>query len=902
MLYGTANSGGNAGYGTVFSINDSSRVYTNLYSFQDGPDGENPLTALFLSGNTLYGTAQGDPYLAGYPNYGTIFSISTTGTNFTVLNTFSTTGFSVLHSFNHQDGANPSSQLVLSGSIYYGIPSTVYGTTSSGGSNYYGTVFKVNTDGTGFADLYDFTGENDGKYPQTGLLISGNTLYGTTTNSIFKINTDGSDFICLTNITNASQLILSLSGYTLYGVISNGGSGYGSVFSINTDGSGFTNFYTFRGGINGEYPNSGLELYGIGNSFGNQSWVYALYGTTIAGGTNGDGIVYSINTDGSGFNNIHDFNGINDGANPIGGVVVTNNNAGATYLFGTTSTGCTNGGGTVFGMNLDGTDFQTLYCFGGETAEGTEPEGKLVFVGTTLYGTTSGGGEGTNGEVFSINYDGTDFTELFDFTGGDDGGSPIAGLTLPVVDNGWSIWSLDTTVNVSAESASNAIYSVAIDNYYTLFVNGILVNAAPYHFGQARWSPYTSLSSYLHQGENDIKVIIGGNQDDGDYFDMAIKSAFTNAMYGTTYSGGRNNSGTVFAVNSEGETNLYSFKGIMYGDGEEPIGNLVLLGTNLYGVTEYGGINGSIPGDGTVFKICTNGSGYTSLYSFGATSVDGQNPAAGLTLCGGALYGTTVNGGNYGGGTIFSIYTDGSGYKSLYSFGTINDDGTNPEDPLVLGNNNTLYGTTCYGGVSNCGTIFSFSQVPSNYMVLYNFTGSPDGANSQAGLIFAGSTLYGTTCNGGTNNGNGGNGYGTIFSFTIGSSTDIVLHSFGNIPDGANPYAGLALSGDTLYGTTYYGGTKGDGIIFSIGVNGFGVGYTRLQSFGAADTDYGMNPQAGLIISSNLLYGTTVKGGFPYGLGMVFTINTNGIGLNDIYDFTNYPGDGANPKGGVCFP
>jgi uncharacterized repeat protein (TIGR03803 family) len=101
----------------------------------------------------------------------------------------------VLHTFAGSDGAYPCSQLALFGSAFWNIPTTVYGVTSNGGSSNYGVVFKVNTDGTGFADLYDFTGGSDGKYPSTGLLIYGNTLYGTTTNSLFKINTDGSDYL-----------------------------------------------------------------------------------------------------------------------------------------------------------------------------------------------------------------------------------------------------------------------------------------------------------------------------------------------------------------------------------------------------------------------------------------------------------------------------------------------------------------------------------------------------------------------------------------------------------------------------------------------------------------------------------------------------------------------------------
>ncbi|HTR43359.1 MAG TPA: choice-of-anchor tandem repeat GloVer-containing protein [Pseudomonadales bacterium] len=413
-----------------------------------------------------YGTTSS----GGTYGYGTVYKINLTNGTFTVL-----------HSFDNSDGANPCSQLAESGSAFYGIPVTVYGTTFSGGTYGYGMVFKVNADGTGFTNLYEFTGGADGGNPQTGLLISGNTLYGTTTNSIFKINTDGSDFTCLTNIDGASQLLLSPSGYQLYGTTSNGGSNNdGSVFSINTDGTDFTNIYNFDGGINGGYPSSGLELFGIGSEFTYGASTYTLYGTTAAGGTNGYGIVYSINTDGSNFNNLHDFDSTNDGATPLGGLLITNNapggqNVSGTWLFGTTSMGGPNGGGTVFGMNpVDGSAFQTINSFGGASSVGgSQPEGRLSGVGGVVYGTTSRGGVYTNGTIFCIS-NSTDFVQLYSFRGGTNGGLPLAGLMLAVVDTGASIWSLDATLNLSSQSASNAVYSTAVDNDCTLFVNGLL--------------------------------------------------------------------------------------------------------------------------------------------------------------------------------------------------------------------------------------------------------------------------------------------------------------------------------------------------------------------------------------------------------------------------------------------
>src|SRR5450759_1906199 len=149
----------------------TAQTFTNLHSFTAtfGPnstnsDGARPYAGLILSGNTLYGTA----YYGGSSGYGTVFAVNTNGTIFTNL-----------HSFNYSDGAYPQAGLILSGN-------TLYGTASGGGSSGNGTVFAVSTNGTGFTNLHSFTAtsgslytNSDGATPYAGLILSGNTLYGT---------------------------------------------------------------------------------------------------------------------------------------------------------------------------------------------------------------------------------------------------------------------------------------------------------------------------------------------------------------------------------------------------------------------------------------------------------------------------------------------------------------------------------------------------------------------------------------------------------------------------------------------------------------------------------------------------------------------------------------------------
>jgi uncharacterized repeat protein (TIGR03803 family) len=175
---------------------------------------------------------------------------------------------------------------------------TLYGTTYNGGSVGNGTVFKVNVDGSDFMILHSFPTalifnpycciwftNADGIHPFGGLTLAGNTLYGTTTGggisgngTLFSIKTDGSDFTTLhsftmpINFTNSDGTwqsagvpvagpVLALSGHTLYGTASGGGSsGNGTVFRINTDGSDFMNLYSFSAGKNSFIYNG---LYGL---------------------------------------------------------------------------------------------------------------------------------------------------------------------------------------------------------------------------------------------------------------------------------------------------------------------------------------------------------------------------------------------------------------------------------------------------------------------------------------------------------------------------------------------------------------------------------------------------------------------------------------------------------------
>lgn len=320
-------------------------------------------------------------------------------------------------------------------------------------------------------------------------------------------------------------------------------------------------------------------------------------------------------------------------------------------------------------------------------------------------------------------------------------------------------------------------------------------------------------------------------------------------LYGTANFGGDDYGGVVFSMNTDGSdyTVLHNFASTAT-DGAYPLGSLALSGSTLYGTT-YGGGTGGAYGDGTIFSVNTDGTSYQTLYSFDGTA--GYNPFGGVTVSGSTLYGMTwaSSGGD---GSIYSVNTDGTGYATLHNFTGSASDGSSPVGGTMTLIGTTLYGLTANGGPSNNGVTFAININGSGYMNLVNFAGGSDGANPYGSLTLVGTKLYGLTTYGGSA------GDGTVFSVNLDGSGYTSLYSFtGGAGGGANPNGSLTLVGSTLYGTTANGGCSNNGVVFGISLNG--GGYTNLYSFtGGAD---GANPDGDLTAVGNTLYGWTSAGG-----------------------------------------
>jgi len=346
--------------------------------------------------------------------------------------------------------------------------------------------------GVVFTTLYSFTGTNDGAFPYAGL-VQGNDgyFYGTTSaggtngaGTVFKISTKGvlASLYAFGSITNEAGvaldganpwgLVQSSDGY-LYGTTYSGGTngtvfgGYGTVFRINTNGA-LTILYSFTGTNEGAYPYAGL-VQGSDGSF---------YGTTSRGGTNEDGTVFKMSTNGA-LATLYDFGTVTDtygspldGASPYAGLVQGNDG----YFYGTTAGGGTNrGSGTVFKISTNGL-FSSLYSFTGGN-DGAYPEAGLVQGSDgNFYGTTSWDGTNSIGTVFRISTNGA-LTSLYSFINGT--GSQANGLVQGSDGNLYGTTCVDgyyfefeqvfsygagTVFKISTNGAYTSLYSFDTDN------------------------------------------------------------------------------------------------------------------------------------------------------------------------------------------------------------------------------------------------------------------------------------------------------------------------------------------------------------------------------------------------------------------------------------------------------
>ena len=752
----------------------------------------------------------------------------------------------ILKSFGHpaQSGSRPAGVLV-------GADGALYGTTASGGGDNGGTVFRVKADGSDYRVLHAFgTNSNDGTTPQAGLVQGRDgRLYGTTATGgpngagiVFKLATDGSAYtqLCLfksppDDAASPTVLIQGSDG-ALYGVSQLGGTNYhGALFRLGTDGSEYQILHHF-----GNYDGLGNNPDGTTPTALYQGGDGNLYGVTQEGGTNANGTVFRVASNGSSFAVLHSFG--DDGRTPVG-IAQANNGV----LFGVTQYGGINEGGIIFRLNPDGSGFRKVHEFTGTDGDGANPgTGMLRGGDDAWYGTTlNGGSDQSDGTVFRMNSDGSGYEVLRRFT--------VISSVL------YDLFSTDG--QHPGPLAQGA--------------NGVLYGATAYGgtTGQGAYQD-TGAGTLFALATNGVEYAVVYNFSstggDGETPVGGLTLGQDGSFYGMTQSGGPAGQGSVFKINANGKD--YQ---ILHGFGLSPIDGHDLEGGlrqgadgMLYGTTQRGGYVGG-SGNGIIFKVNPDGSRYTEVLSFGFWAAVGEEPTSPpIQGRDGNLYGTTSSGGYItaqgGLGMIYRVDTNGLGFTTLHQFNTNNLEGRVPYGGLIQGSDGVLYGTTV-GDFQSGGTVYRIRPSGSGFQVLHTFTNSAvDGKSPYAGLILGtDGFLYGTAQYGGTN------GAGTVFKLSTSGSDFQVVHYFGSVlNDGGYPTAPVTQGSDGyLYGTTPYGmaytgpglAIAANGVAFKCTTNG--ADYTVLHRFGNHAGD-GRNPKGGLTEGlDGAFYGATSAGG-----------------------------------------
>lgn len=753
----------------------------------------------------------------------------------------------VLHSFGtltNQLGIKPEGRLVASSNgVIYGVTSDGFG-----GGLLKGTIFSVKTNGSDFRILKQFTNILEGSRPRAGLLLAGNTLFGMTTEggvsgsgTIFKVSISGNAFEVLAALPPSAWDILPNSFQV--------GAGLGTA------------------------PIGGLSIY-----------ENRIFGATRGGGSQGAGTIFSVSTSGHDFTILKEFTPA-EGIAPCGDLVILDG-----MLYGTTSGGGSNRTGTIFKLSNNGSGFTTLRHFSNPRMDGAVPLSGLTFANGKLYGTTSLGGSSNffGGTIFSIHTDGSEFSVLRTFSPQEQNGTTPVGL---LFQDGQMLYGVTSEYGSSDVFSPASIYSISISTgiftnlgqiYGKTLAGVIVLNSTIFH---ATLSGFTTDAAALITSRgfdgSSPKVIASFPISSVDPMRPNPLTLVDSFLFGTTVVGGQSNAGTLFRVHTNG-TEFRVLKEFGGADGSNPRSRLTSIGNSLYGVCSS---DVDLTGLGTIFRIQSDGTGFTVLHRFGSILADGYRALGQPILFNGYLYGTTGNGGESSNGTVYRIKPDGSGYEVLKSF--FQPDGVHPIELTLSGN--TLFGTCFFGGNATQGR-GTFFEIDANggVNILWSFTTTypPIGR-----LVAAGGILYGTAFSKTAFTQPRIEGrlhpldVGEVVSIEKnGTNSTIVARLTGDLRGDVSAN-GLVLSGDKLIGTlrgnssstitppdsliiTRAESPETKAAIFLLNTNG--IQTASIYAFSSEKEGTWLNGD--VVVDGEVLYGTAYAGG-PAGGGTIFRLD-----------------------------
>jgi len=683
---------------------------------------------------------------------GTVFSMNSEGT-----------AFKYLKQFPARTSPRPR------GGFLKGDDGNLYASFREGGTGNAGSIIKTNADGTGFSYLHHFN-TSDGAHPEGTLIqATDGKLYGTSREggmfeggTMFRIRPDGKEFEVVYHFHALTgkfpNNVIQGNDGRLYGVTSSGGFyNYGTIYSINPDGSEFSIILH----KNRDAPVSSGTMRGALVQ-GPDGFLYA---TSENGGDYNYGTLFKIKTDGSGYSHIVHFDNINTPSLP--GYEISFGSDGRIY--GMTGYGGAHQKGTIFAVDLNGSNFVVLHSFIDTDTEsrppGSYPFGKLVEGSDGyLYGTTASGGTYNHGTIFRINKDGSRFETLMNF---DERASyPYHG---PLVEstpgvffgmtrdgrsmNGGAIFKFSghdfTIINELPQEPSsprNLISDLTGDFYYGITNMGIdgatifRINASGTLSEQIYAVPAGESISCIFYASTDHLWISGFRG--GENFMLRMKPDGSDrediVSYNNAFSPKQFPVMTMVET-SEGEIfgatdSPWSHKPVFFRIKNNGTGftKLAELGSQLSAGIVHGSDGYFYLADqtGGIFRVTRTG-GITNVFVY-PYPIEKPQVKALIELNGGRLGAVTksnntgdgLKGSDYY-GTVFTIEKDGSDFRQIYKF--LSKEVASPVD-MLQSMDGWLYLLSSHGGVNQDGLIYKFRPDGSSFEKVFEFNGD-DGQN-----------------------------------------------------------------------------------------------------------------------------------------------------------------------------
>ncbi|MEI6085528.1 MAG: choice-of-anchor tandem repeat GloVer-containing protein [Verrucomicrobiota bacterium] len=394
-----------------------------------------------------------------------------------------------------------------------------------------------------------------------------------------------------------------------------------------------------------------------------------LYGMTTRGGLQNRGVIFSILTNGTGYTVLHDFGSIpNDGNAPRDNSLVLADG----ILYGATDSSLSNDQGVVFSIATNGANYQILHYFVYTGSDGLQPYGTLLVTGSSLIGVTHSGSfgppNGSNGTIYKMDTNGLNYQVIHRF----DGNSAAGGRT-----SGGLLLLNSTLYGLMAYGSTGAVYSVETDG-----------------------NNFQVLATFADQFafyERPLQLITDGTK-----------------LYGLTRSSTQTPFGEVFSIATNGANyqTVHAFPDVpLVPGGAKPSDTLSLDGTTIIGAAFGGGPNGA----GTIFRVNTNGTGFETLISLNPLTGQGSQPYGGLVRLGSTYYSATQSGHQ----DVFPTPSDYNGV--IFAFTPSTNTGSSivcALTPLLatntVGTTHTVTATVTSNTLARSGAVVSFSMTGAN--------------------------------------------------------------------------------------------------------------------------------------------------------------------------------------------